>query len=284
MTFPPLYLRGQVFETASSRKYVARPNTTRTITLERLSQPGSGGYLMAQIPIGDSTTDFYTVETRLFAGYDDEIPDEAVVIHKVDTTRADRLAQVVDVDNNGDPNDEGAMWTPGETFTDLANGLQVSVDAAWSTSFRVTIAYTVCAEAISSTRQLLRGRAGNASVAVVAPSGCRWAAESNSPWITVIAGSGNGNGRVRYSVAANPSLNARTGTLTVAGQILTVTQAGINDNLFEDDMESGANGWWGHSPWALTTTASHSGSHAWTLPRHSNYQKDGSLELYIISV
>ena len=72
---------------------------------------------MAQIPIGDSPTDFYTVETRLFAGYDDEIPDEAVVIHKVDTTLEDRLAQVVDVDNNGDPNDAGAMWTPGEIFT-----------------------------------------------------------------------------------------------------------------------------------------------------------------------
>ena len=69
-----------------ARKYVAPRNSTRRITLERLAQPGAEGYLMAQIPIGDSATDFYTVETRLFAGYDDEIPDEAVVIHKVDTT------------------------------------------------------------------------------------------------------------------------------------------------------------------------------------------------------
>ena len=128
----------------ASRKYVARPNTTRTITLERLAQPGSGGYLMAQIPIGDSLTDFYTVETRLFAGYDDEIPDEAIVIHKVDTTRADRLAQVVDIDNNGDTNDEGARWTVGEIFTDLENNLQVSIDAAWSTSYRVDHQHRPC--------------------------------------------------------------------------------------------------------------------------------------------
>ena len=100
------------------RKYVAAPNTTRTITLERLALPGAEGYLMAQIPIGNSETDFYTVEARLFAGYDDGIPDEAIVTHKVDTTREDRLAQVVDVDNNGDPNDEGAMWTVGKIFTD----------------------------------------------------------------------------------------------------------------------------------------------------------------------
>ena len=123
----------------ANRKYVASPDTTRTITLERLALPGAEGYLMAQIPIGDSDTDFYTVEARLFTGYDDEIPDEAVVIHKVDTTLEDRLAQVVDPDNNGDPNDEGAMWTVGEIFTDQENSLQVSIDAAYSSGYRVTI-------------------------------------------------------------------------------------------------------------------------------------------------
>ena len=94
-----------------------RPTAPSTIPLERLAQPGEEGYLMAQIPIRESPTDFYTAEARLFAGYDDGIPNEAIVIHKVDTTLVDRLAQVVDVDNNGDPNDEGAMWTVGEIFT-----------------------------------------------------------------------------------------------------------------------------------------------------------------------
>ncbi len=195
----------------ASRKYVPTRNGTRTITLARLAQPGSEGYLLAQIPIGNSATDFYTVETRLFAGYDDEVPDEAVVIHKVDTTRADRLAQVVDVDNNGDPNDEGAMWTPGETFTDRANGIQVSIDAAWSTSYRVTI---------------------------------------------------------------------------------TATQVGVRKLLFEDDLETGTEGWSGstckprpcskgsRSPWALTTTVSQSGTHAWTDSPGGNYQNDQNVILW----
>ena len=272
------------------RKYVAAPNTTRTITLERLAKPGSAGYLMAQIPIGDSTTDFYTVETRLFAGYDDEIPDEAVVIHKVDTTLEDRLAQVVDIDNNGDTNDAGAMWTVGETFADLATGLQVSIDAAWSTSYRVTIDYTVCTNAFSSARSFMGGRAGTASVRVVAPSGCRWAVESNSPWITITAGSsGSGNGSVHYRVAANPSLNARTGTLIIGGRTLTVLQAGVNGNLFEDNMESGTEGWWFErtcdsdgcypSPWSHTTTASRSGRVAWTDSPRGNYQNDLNVSL-----
>ena len=164
-----------------ARKYVAAPNTTQTIALERLAQPGAEGYLMAQIPIGDSTTDFYTVEARLFAGYDEEIPDEAVVIHKVDTTLEDRLAQVVDIDNNGDPNDEGAMWTVGEIFTDVENNLQVSIDAAWSTSYRVTIntdpaTFSTCIAFLPSSSHLFGPGRAQASVQVKAASDCDWSA------------------------------------------------------------------------------------------------------------
>ena len=265
----------------AGRKYVAPRNSTRTITLERLAQPGSEGYLMAHIPIGDSPTDFYTVETRLFAGYDDEIPDEAVVIHKVDTTLADRLAQVVDIDNNGDPNDAGAMWTPGETFTNLANGLEVSVDGEHASGFHVTIAYTVCADSLSSTHQFFAGRGGSSGVGVRAPSGCSWVAVSNSSWIRITAGSsGSGNGSVSYSVAANPNPNARTGTLSIGGWILTVTQAGANDNLFEDDMENGTDDWLTGSPWALTRASSRSGRYAWTDSPDGNYQNDQNVTLW----
>src|SRR5262249_20025139 len=53
---------------------------------------------------------------------------------------------------------------------------------------------------------------------------CAWTAESHAPWIG-IAGptSGIGNGTVNYNVAPN-SGPARTGTMTIAGQIFTVLQ------------------------------------------------------------
>jgi hypothetical protein len=94
---------------------------------------------MAKIPIGGSSTNFYTVEARRFVGYDSQIPAEALVIHKVDTTLEDRNAQVVDSDNNGNPNDSGAMWLPGETFTDAGNGISVKVNRATSSSYEVTV-------------------------------------------------------------------------------------------------------------------------------------------------
>lgn len=123
-----------------ARKYTATSASDQNITLERLGAPGANGaYLMAQIPIPGSTTRFYTVETRRFTGYDGQIPGEAVVIHKVDTTLSDRNAKVVDATNNGDPNDAGAMWLPGETFTDSAKGIKVKVTGATASGYNVTI-------------------------------------------------------------------------------------------------------------------------------------------------
>jgi Tol biopolymer transport system component len=66
-------------------------------------------------------------------------------------------------------------------------------------------------------------------VLVTAPATCEWAAVSNDPaWLTITGGSsGVGNSTVSYSVAANAGV-MRTGTLTVGGEVFTVTQAGAD--------------------------------------------------------
>ena len=69
--------------------------------------------------------------------------------------------------------------------------------------------------------------AASGSVNVNAAAGCAWTAASGAAWLTVTAGaSGSGPGTVSYSVAQNTSTAARTGTMTIAGQTFTVTQAG----------------------------------------------------------
>ncbi|MEK7866657.1 MAG: pre-peptidase C-terminal domain-containing protein [Planctomycetota bacterium] len=123
----------------SSRLYVASAGTA-TVEIERTALPVSAtNYLMARIPIPGTTTRYYTVEARRFVGYDIRVPAEGVLIHLVDTTRSDRNAQVVDGSNNGDPNDAGAIWTPGETFTDATNAITVQVVSAGASSYTVTI-------------------------------------------------------------------------------------------------------------------------------------------------
>jgi hypothetical protein len=67
---------------------------------------------------------------------------------------------------------------------------------------------------------------GDTAVEVAAAAGCAWTAGSNASWITVTSGStGSGNGSVHVRVAANETAAARVGTVTIAGQTFTVTQA-----------------------------------------------------------
>jgi hypothetical protein len=82
-----------------------------------------------------------------------------------------------------------------------------------------------CTYSISPTSQSFPAVGGDGSVNVTAPNGCSWMATSHDGWITITAGnSGIGNGPVNFSVSANNG-GARTGTLTIAGQTFTVTQA-----------------------------------------------------------
>jgi hypothetical protein len=66
---------------------------------------------------------------------------------------------------------------------------------------------------------------GEVHISVTAPGGCAWQTISNVPWITIAAGAtGSGSATVVATVAANTGI-ARTGTIIVAGQTVTINQA-----------------------------------------------------------
>jgi hypothetical protein len=86
-----------------------------------------------------------------------------------------------------------------------------------------------CNYAVSATTQSFSAAAASGNVTINAPTGCAWSAASGSAWLTVTAGaSGTGLGTASFNVAANTATTQRTGTLTVAGQTVTVTQAGVS--------------------------------------------------------
>jgi M6 family metalloprotease-like protein len=114
---------------------IAGPVSTTTLILEDLAAPASGNFQMAIIPIGGSATNFYTVEARQFTGYDAKLPDEAVIIHNVDTTEG-IPALLVPALNSTDPD---VWFTAGEIFHDATNNIAVKVNSATGTGFEVTI-------------------------------------------------------------------------------------------------------------------------------------------------
>jgi Putative binding domain, N-terminal/Viral BACON domain len=120
-----------------------------------------------------------------------------------------------------------------------------------------------CTYGVTPTSQSVSSSAStNNNITVTAGTGCMWTAVSNATWITVTAGaSGAGNGTATYSVVANTSTSQRTGSLTVAGQPVSVTQSGVTCSFtISPTSQSIASG---GGPGTASVTAS-SGSCQWT--------------------
>jgi len=82
-----------------------------------------------------------------------------------------------------------------------------------------------CTYALSPASQTIAAAGGTGTVNVTAGVGCAWTAVSNAAWLTITAGSsGSGAGSVTYSVAVNTGAQ-RVGTITIADQTFTLTQA-----------------------------------------------------------
>ncbi len=66
---------------------------------------------------------------------------------------------------------------------------------------------------------------GSGTVQVSAPIGRGWSAAPSDSWITIVSGSpGSGSGTVNYDVVANTSGSVRSGTITIDGELLSITQ------------------------------------------------------------
>jgi hypothetical protein len=87
---------------------------------------------------------------------------------------------------------------------------------------------TTCTFSLSSTSASMGASGGASSVTVTTGSTCAWTGVSNASWITATGGTSvTGPGAFAFTVAAAPDSTARTGTLTVAGQTVTVAQQGL---------------------------------------------------------
>jgi hypothetical protein len=86
----------------------------------------------------------------------------------------------------------------------------------------------ICTYTVTPTSQSFNPTGGAASVTVSTAPGCAWTATRSGSWISIGSdASGSGNGTVRFHVSANTGSAARTGTLTVAGQPVTITQSAL---------------------------------------------------------
>jgi len=121
-------------------------------------------------------------------------------------------------------------------------------------TFTVNQAAAACSYSIDPPSASPGPGGGVICFAVTTSAWCDWTAVSNDPsWLTLTSGSpGTGNGTVCFSVAVNTGA-ARTGTITIAGEIFTVNQAAAACSYSIDPAAAGA-GWTGGSGTVDVTT------------------------------
>ncbi len=220
-----------------------------SMVIEQSATPSSSGNpLMGAVTIPGSSS-YYTMEARRFIGYDEGLPGEAIVIHRYDGGGA----QVMDPDGNGDPNDAGAMWLPGETFND-GMGIRVTVveqtSEGWSIEVRRGYALTIAGAGTASGTVATQGAptpiacsinngqsAGTCSEAYYGVSSFELVA-TPAPGASFAGWSGAcaGTGACIVSMTEDRSLVASFAPAGVPRHVLTIVGAGAGSGSVTSDM------------------------------------------------
>ncbi len=91
--------------------------------------------------------------------------------------------------------------------------------------WRVTIGNAACTYSLTDASRTVSPEGGTGQFSVTTSNGCSGYANSNASWITITTNERT----VSYSVAPNPSITMRVGTITIANKSFTVIQTGIID-------------------------------------------------------
>ena len=111
---------------------------------------------------------------------------------------------------------------PNTSVTARMGGLNVAGQAfTFVQDAGTSCSYTVSPSAVSAAKN-----GGVVSMSITAPTGCTWTTASGASWLplSTTGTAGNGNGTTSFTVQANATGAARSGTITVAGKAVTVTQ------------------------------------------------------------
>jgi hypothetical protein len=98
-----------------------------------------------------------------------------------------------------------------------------------------TVTQGVIDPVVSPTEVSFGSAGGSARVQLTVAANTQWTAKSNNSWLKVTsANSSAGSATVAFDAAANPSTEPRSGSLTIAGKTVKVSQAGLWSRLVYD--------------------------------------------------
>jgi hypothetical protein len=111
-----------------------------------------------------------------------------------------------------------------------------SADSNLATGTVSVVAGGACGYSILPAAQAFDELSHVSAFNVVASNDCAWTASSMALWLQVLASGSVGSGTVLYAVDRNTGSSARTGTVSAAGLVFAVTQAGAPPDLNNDGL------------------------------------------------
>jgi hypothetical protein len=107
-----------------------------------LDSPASAGVHAVAVPLSTANAyEFYLIEARRNSGsnYDQILPGSGVLIHRINEAAPRYQAWLVGASDVNSAVSSSAIWTPGETFVDAVNGIQISVMRQTASGYDVRV-------------------------------------------------------------------------------------------------------------------------------------------------
>lgn len=106
-----------------------------------------------------------------------------------------------------------------------------------------TVTQGVVQPALAPAIATLPAQGGLATAQLTLPSNVTWTANTETPWLTILSStSAAGSTTLEVEASANPTVYPRTGTVTIATQTFTITQAGLNASITHGELIFGTDG------------------------------------------
>ena len=115
------------------------------------------------------------------------------------------------------------------TFGVLPNSSSLSRSATiliGNQPFAINQAGVACSVAVGQNSIAIPAAGASGSIDVIAADGCTWNATAGAAWISLGASGGSAQGSVTFTAAANVTPQARTANITIANQVVHLTQDG----------------------------------------------------------
>jgi hypothetical protein len=124
-----------------------------------------------------------------------------------------------------DADSKGLVYVTGFTsgpLLEALGGVVRTTDMGNSDAY--VAGFNTCTLAAAPSTVAFPAAGGPATVTITGGAGCAWTADSGVAWVVALPKSGTANGVVVLTAAANTTGAARTGTVTVAGTSIAVSQ------------------------------------------------------------